>query len=120
MAVVVADRRGRGRGGGGSGELQRVGDTRAFRTGSIVVRERIVELETDRRFVYEALDGPFRSYRGTVELRPEGTGGTAVTWSAVFEPRLRFSGPFWRWYMTRFMQGMADGLAAYAAAPRRR
>ncbi len=96
---------------------QQVGDMRAFRTGRAISRERIVELVTDRRFGYENVSGPFRSYRGTVELTEAPQGGTAITWSAAFEPKLRLSGPFWRWYLTRFMQRMTDGLAAYAEAP---
>ncbi|WP_234384744.1 SRPBCC family protein [Streptomyces sp. MMG1121] len=95
---------------------QQVGDTRVFRTGRATSRERIVELVTDRRFGYENLSGPFRSYRGTVELAEVPQGGTDITWSAVFEPRLRLSGRFWRWYLRRFMQRMADGLAGYAEA----
>ncbi|MFL1378218.1 MULTISPECIES: SRPBCC family protein [unclassified Nocardiopsis] len=101
--------------GDAPGERQGVGDVRAFRTGNGVVRERIVDLASDRRFVYEALDGPFRSYRGTVELRPAADGGTDLTWSGVFEPRSRLMGRFLRWYIARFMQKTADGLAAYAA-----
>ncbi|MEV4165131.1 SRPBCC family protein [Nonomuraea dietziae] len=93
---------------------QEVGDTRIFRTGRHVARERIVELITDRRFVYDNVGGPFRSYRGTVDLTPVPAGGTDITWSAAFEPKLPLSGGFWRWYLTRFMQRMADGLAAYA------
>ncbi|MEV0390755.1 SRPBCC family protein [Nonomuraea sp. NPDC050643] len=99
---------------GDPGGRQRVGDTRIFRTGRNVARERIVELVTDRRFVYDNLGGPFRSYRGTVELTPLPEGGTDISWSAIFDPKLPLSGGFWRWYLTRFMQGMADGLAAYA------
>ncbi|MFI6291391.1 SRPBCC family protein [Nonomuraea sp. NPDC050790] len=101
-------------GGGDPGEPQKVGDTRIFRTGSHVARERVVALEEDRRFVYENLGGPFRAYRGTVDLAPSARGGTDITWSAVFVPKLPFSGPFWRRYLTKFMKGMAEGLAAYA------
>ncbi|MEV0266206.1 SRPBCC family protein [Streptomyces sp. NPDC050617] len=93
---------------------QQVGDVRVFRTGKAIAHERIVELVADRRFVYENESGPFRSYRGTVELAGTPQGGTDITWSAVFEPKPRFSGPFWRWYLTRFMQRMVNGLAAYA------
>ncbi len=100
--------------GGDTERPQQVGDTRVFRTGRATSRERIVELVTGRRFGYENASGPFRSYRGTVELSEAPQGGTDITWSAVFEPKLRLSGPFWRWYLTRFMQKMADGLAAYA------
>ncbi|MHC3471061.1 SRPBCC family protein [Streptomyces sp. 7R007] len=101
-------------GGGDPQQRQQVGDTRVFRTGRSVSRERIVELEPDRRFGYDNTSGPFRSYRGTVELAETPQGGTVITWTGVFEPTLRFSGPLWRWYLTRFMQRMADGLADYA------
>ncbi|GAB3968320.1 SRPBCC family protein [Actinoallomurus acanthiterrae] len=104
-------------GGGDPEGRQQVGDTRIFRTGRAISRERIVELVTDRRFGYENVSGPFRSYRGTVELAEAPQGGTDIIWSATFEPKLPLSGPFWRWYLTRFMQRMADGLAAYADAP---
>lgn len=103
-------------GGGDPSEPQRVGDTRVFRTGRAVSREPVVELVADRRFGYENNGGPFRSYRGTVELAKASDGGTDITWSAVFEPKLPLSGPFWRWYLTRFMRRMVEGLAAYAGA----
>ncbi|MEV5707516.1 SRPBCC family protein [Actinoallomurus sp. NPDC052274] len=103
-------------GGGDPEGPQQVGDTRVFRTGRAVSRERIVELVADRRFGYENVSGPFRSYQGTIELAETPQGGTDITWSAAFEPKLRLSGPFWRWYLTRFMQRMADGLADYAGA----
>ncbi|WP_461037483.1 hypothetical protein [Streptomyces mayteni] len=57
-----------------------------------------------------------RAGRGTVELAETPDGGTDITWSAVFVPKPRLSGPFWRWYLTRFMRRMADGLAGCAAA----
>ncbi len=105
-------------GGGDPGALQQVGDTRVFRTGRAFSRERVVELVSDRRFGYETVGGPFRSYRGTVDLAQAPQGGTHISWSAVFTPRLPLSGRFWQWYLTRFMQRMADGLAT--AAPRSR
>lgn len=103
-------------GGGGPGERQDVGDVRIFRTGRAVARERVVGLVPDRRFHYDNTGGPFRSYQGTVEPAEAPRGGTDITWRAVFEPKLRLSGPFWRWYLTRFMQRTADGLAGYADA----
>ncbi|MEU9795546.1 SRPBCC family protein [Streptomyces sparsogenes] len=99
---------------GDPGDPQQVGDIRIFRTGRAVSHERIVELVTDRRFVYENVNGPFRFYRGAVELAPSREGGTDIVWSAQFVPTLPFSGSFWRWYLTRFMQRMAEGLARYA------
>ncbi|AUA15270.1 SRPBCC family protein [Streptomyces sp. SID8361] len=103
---------------GDPGDPQRAGDIRIFRTGRAVSHERIVELITDKRFAYENVNGPFRFYRGAVELTRSHGGGTDIVWSAHFAPKLPLSGPFWRWYLTRFMQGMADGLARHAEGSR--
>ncbi|MEV0621970.1 SRPBCC family protein [Nonomuraea sp. NPDC050404] len=103
--------------GGDAADQQRVGDLRIFRTGKHVARERVLELVPDRRFVYDNVGGVFRSYRGTVELAPAPGGGTDITWSGTFVPKMPLSGAFWRRYLTRFMQGMADGVAAYASQP---
>ncbi|MFG3257137.1 SRPBCC family protein [Streptomyces sp. NPDC048172] len=102
-------------GDGDPAEPQQVGDTRIFRTGKGEARERIVELVADRLFVYENVGDMFRSYRGTVALAETPEGGTDITWTGVFEPKLPLTGPLWRWYLTRFMGRMAVGLAAYAA-----
>jgi hypothetical protein len=93
---------------------QQAGDTRIFRTGRSVSRERITGLIPGRRFAYENVGGPFRAYHGVVELAEAPRGGTDITWSATFEPKLPLSGPFWRWYLTRYMQRMTAGLARYA------
>ena len=82
--------------------------------GFTVNRERIVEMVDDRRFGYENPNPPFRTYRGLVELTTASQGGTDITWSATFEPKLRWTGPFWTWFLTRFMRRMARGLAEYA------
>ncbi|HEX7660472.1 MAG TPA: SRPBCC family protein [Pseudonocardiaceae bacterium] len=94
---------------------QQVGDIRVFRTGRAISRERITGLIADRRFAYENLGGPFKSYDAIIELAEAPRGGTDITWTATFEPKLPLSGAFWRWYLTRFMQRMANGLARYAA-----
>ncbi|WP_062436986.1 SRPBCC family protein [Herbidospora daliensis] len=80
------------------------GDTWTFPSSRNVSRKRIVALIDDRRLPRR----PFRSYRGTVDLSPAPGGGTPITWSATF----------WTWYLTRFMQRMVDGLAAYPDHPR--
>ncbi|MEU7040368.1 SRPBCC family protein [Streptomyces varsoviensis] len=103
-------------GGGDPGARQGVGETRVFRTGRAVSHERVVELVAGKRFGYENVSGPFRSYRGTVELAEAPRGGTDIVWSVTFEPRLPLSGPLWRWYLARYMRPMAEGLSAYAAA----
>ncbi|MFJ8553492.1 SRPBCC family protein [Streptomyces sp. NPDC093676] len=99
---------------GSPDDAQRPGDTRVFRTGRAVSHERILELAKDRRFVYENIDGPFRFYRGVVELAPPYEGGTNIVWSAEFAPKLPLTGPLWRSYLTRYMQRMVQGLARYA------
>jgi hypothetical protein len=101
-------------GGGDPAGQQQIGDIRVFRIGRVVSRERITGLVPDRRFAYEIEGEPFRSYRGVVQLDAAPPSGTDITWSAAFEPKLPFSGPFWRWYLTRFLQRMADGLAVTA------
>jgi hypothetical protein len=98
---------------------QQVGDTRVFRTGRAVSRERITGLVPGRRFSYETVGGQFfRAYHGVVELAEAPPGGTDITWSATFEPKLPLSGHFWSWYLTRFQQRMADGLARHASQAR--
>jgi uncharacterized protein YndB with AHSA1/START domain len=92
-----------------------VGAVRAFRTGRLVARERITALEPPLRFVYEGADNPELShYQAAIELTPTERGGTAITWRGTFRAR-RGRSWFMQWYMRRFMQSMADGLAAHAA-----
>jgi hypothetical protein len=100
---------------GDPAERQRVGDLRTFRTGRAVSPERITELVADRKFGYNNEGVLFRSYDAAIELAPAPGGGTDIRWSADFTPKLPLTGGFWRWYLTRFMKRMADGLAAYAS-----
>ena len=95
-------------GGGDPASPQRVGDIRIFYAGRSAYRERITELIPGQCFSYETASGPFRSYRAVVQLAEASLGGTDITWSATFEPRVPLSDPFWRWYLTRYMQRMAD------------
>lgn len=105
-------------GGGDPAAPQQVGDVRVVRIGRVTSRERITVLVPARRFGYEIEGGPFRSYRGVVQLEVAPDGGTSITWSAAFEPKLPLSGPFMRRYLTRFLRQMADGLAAAAGSDR--
>jgi ribosome-associated toxin RatA of RatAB toxin-antitoxin module len=93
---------------------QQVGDVRIFHTGRSASHERIVELVPARTFRYDIVEGMFRSYHGTVDLAPAPGGGTTITWSARFVPKMPLTGRFWSWYLTRFMRRMVEGLAAYA------
>lgn len=104
--------------GGDPAVPQQVGDVRVVRIGRVVSRERITVMVPALRFGYEIEGGPFRSYHGVVQLEAAPDGGTNITWSAEFEPKLPLSGRFMRRYLTRFLQQMADGLAAAASSDR--
>jgi hypothetical protein len=93
-----------------------VGSTRAFRNGRVHGIDRVVELVPGRRFGYEHLQGlPLRDYRGDVDLEPL-PDGTRIHWHVSFRPKIIGSGWFWRLGIRRFLQQMADGLAAADAA----
>ncbi|OXM66383.1 MULTISPECIES: SRPBCC family protein [Amycolatopsis] len=92
-----------------------VGAVRAFRTGKVVTKERITELEPGRRFAYEGAENPQLSdYRAAIELQELPGGGTRIRWHGTFSARFGM-----RWflqrYLRRFMQDMATGLAEHAA-----
>jgi hypothetical protein len=93
----------------------RVGAIRAFRTGDVVTKERIMALEPERRFAYEGVESPYMSdYHAVVELQPLPGDGTRIRWHGTYtvpsEMREQFQG-----YLGGFMQDMANGLAAQAA-----
>ena len=93
-----------------------VGSTRAFRNGRVRGVDRVVELIPGRRFGYEHLQGlPLRDYRGDVDLEPT-SDGTRIHWQASFRPKVIGTGWFWWLGIRRFLQRMADGLAAYSPA----
>lgn len=60
----------------------------------MVSRERITALVPGRQFGYEIEGGPFRSYHGVAQRAAAPPGGTDITWSVAFEPKLPLSGPF--------------------------
>ncbi|WP_431918966.1 SRPBCC family protein [Amycolatopsis tucumanensis] len=92
-----------------------VGAVRAFRTGKVVTKERITELEPGRRFAYEGAENPqLTDYRAAVELRELPGGGTRIRWHGTYRAR-RGMGWFMRRYLRRFMGRMAAGLAEHAA-----
>jgi hypothetical protein len=90
-----------------------VGSTRTFTKGRIDGIDKVVELVPDRRFSYEHVHGlPLRDYRGDVDLEPVAD-GTRILWQASFRTKIPGTGWFWRIGIRRFLQQMADGLAAY-------
>ncbi len=102
-------------GGGGVGAVRRL-ESRTFGR-TIVSRERVVEAEPGRRIVYALLSGlPLRDYRGVVELTPDGDGGSTITWSSSFEPRVSGTGWLYRGVLQKFVADLVPALAGAAAA----
>ncbi len=91
------------------------GAIRVFKTGTVRSREELVDLRPGEALSYTALSGlPMREHLARVELRAEER-GTLITWHERFEPKHRGTGWALRWFLRRFVQRCADGLAAYAA-----
>ncbi|HEY2063221.1 MAG TPA: SRPBCC family protein [Amycolatopsis sp.] len=91
-----------------------VGAVRAFRTGKIVTGERLTGLVEEKQLIYEdAFNKAIHDYRAVIDLTPTDHGGTAIHWHGTYS-----TGPLMRLVMgrvmSRVMQRMADGLAAYA------
>jgi Polyketide cyclase / dehydrase and lipid transport len=111
----------------GSFELERPGQVtpcglgaiRIFRTGTVTSREEIVELIPNRRLSYTLLSGlPLRGYRADIDLTPDRAnpdGGTMIRWHSRFTAAVPGTGWFYRWFLGRFIQRSANGLAANAA-----
>ena len=75
-------------------------------------REEIVEYEPPHRLAYTILSGqPVRSYVAVVEMTPQG-GGTAIRWTATFDPKIPGTG----WILRRFFTAIIGGLAKHLAA----
>jgi hypothetical protein len=95
-----------------------LGAIRIFRTkqpiGQIANRELIVEAVPNERYAYELLEGlPFRDYRATIELTPEGA-GTRIHWRSTFRGKFPGIGPLYRRSLDGFIAQLVAGLAEYA------
>jgi Polyketide cyclase / dehydrase and lipid transport len=103
----------------GHAEPMGVGAIRVFVTRVSKAREEIVELIPDRRLSYVLLSGfPLRNYRADVDLTPDASGGTSISWRASFDPIYRGTGWFWRLFLARVLKKSAADLAAGAENPR--
>jgi uncharacterized protein YndB with AHSA1/START domain len=90
---------------GGVGAVRRLGFA------PFVSLERITEHQPPTRLSYEVVSrAPFRRYRSTVTLAPEG-GGTRIRWSSSFEPVLPGTGRLLLWFLRRAVTSFADHLA---------
>jgi hypothetical protein len=74
---------------GGPGAVRKVG------LWPLLMREKTLEYEQDRRHVYTLIGppSPAKDYRGEVLLTPNAAGGTDVRWTGSFTERLRGTGP---------------------------
>ena len=100
----------------GTDEPYGVGSIRALTRGRVHGFDKVVELVPGKRFSYIHLRGlPVREYRSDVDLEPAG-GGTDITWSSSFRPRLPGTGWFWRLALRRMLRQLVSGLAEYAPA----
>jgi Polyketide cyclase / dehydrase and lipid transport len=107
----------------GSDGGESLGAIRVFTTGTVASREELVGFEPEHAFSYVALSGlPIRAHRADVEL-DESDGGTAISWREDFRAKLPGTGWLLEWFLRRFVQRCADGLARQAesltAAPGR-
>jgi Polyketide cyclase / dehydrase and lipid transport len=98
----------------GEREREGVGAIRIFRTGRITSRERIVEVEPDRRFSYVLISGlAIRNYRAVIELEPAGE-QTQIRWRSEFDAKVPGSGWIYRIQLGRFIERLVRGLAGRA------
>jgi hypothetical protein len=104
------------------GEWEREGDPEPGGVGAIrkigrwpqYGREEIVASEAPRHHAYTTLSGnPVRNYRADVYLTPDGE-GTAITWSATFDPQFPGTGSLMAWFYRKLIGSTARKLAAYA------
>jgi hypothetical protein len=80
---------------GGIGAVRRVG------MWPVLVREKTVEYEQDRRHVYELIGPrtPARGYRGEAVFTPNADGGTDLRWGGSFTEAVPGTGPLMRLIM---------------------
>jgi hypothetical protein len=74
---------------GGLGAVRKIG------LWPLLMREKTVEYEQDRRHVYTLIGppSPAKDYRAEVLLTPNAAGGTDVRWTGSFTEGLRGTGP---------------------------
>jgi Polyketide cyclase / dehydrase and lipid transport len=74
---------------GGLGAVRKIG------LWPLLMREKTVEYEQDRRHVYTMIGppSPAKDYHGEMLLTPNAAGGTDVRWTGTFTEGLRGTGP---------------------------
>ncbi len=97
---------------------QGVGAVRRLRAGRWTLRELVEVAEAPRRLRYRLLSGmPVRDYVADVRLAPAPDGGTELTWSARFAPRVPGTGRLLARRLTALLGDISSRLAAFAENP---
>lgn len=91
-----------------------VGAVRKLGSWPLYGREEIVEYEPPTRLAYTILSGqPIRNYRAIVQLAAQ-DGGTAIRWTATFDPKIPGTGKLLSRYFSAIIGGFANRLAKRA------
>jgi hypothetical protein len=96
-----------------------VGAIRQWNSGLMMNLEQIVELEAPTKFAYTLNQSKIvgvKNYRADVDIVSTAA-GCAVTWSAVFYPKVAGTGWFWKFALGKLSNQLATGVATYAATP---
>ncbi len=94
---------------GGVGAVRRLGRWPVFG------REQIVEYDPPAHMAYTILSGiPVRGYHADVDLRPDGAGGTTISWSGAFAAKIPGTGALLAAALRRTVLGYARRAAAEA------
>ncbi len=94
----------------GAPDRDGVGAIRAMHAAGPVIKEKVVAWDPPRSYDYTLIAGaPIRDHVGRVELTPV-PGGTGVTWTVDFRPRVPGTGGAIAALLGRALQGMLDRL----------
>ncbi|MDT8910185.1 SRPBCC family protein [Amycolatopsis sp. PS_44_ISF1] len=99
----------------GEGDAGGVGAIREIGLGPVLVRERTLEYEPDRRHVYTmASPAPFKDYRAEVLFTPNAAGGTDLRWSGSFTEGAPGTGPITKAALGGFIRMLSGQLVKAA------
>lgn len=100
-------------------ELEREGEPAPNGVGAIRVltvagppmREEVIAYERPFRFAYKVLSGlPVRDHVGTVEMQPNGNGGTELTYAVKTTPTIPLAGPVFMVVMKKAIRDLIAGV----------
>lgn len=101
-------------------ELEREGEPAPNGLGAIRVltvagppmREEVIAYERPSRFAYKVLSGlPVRDHVGTVEMQPDGDGGTEIVYAVKTTPTIPLAGPVFMAILKKAIRDLIAGVA---------